>query len=222
MDAAPPSQETAAGGQLNMKNANPSRTNVRYLCELALLMAIVIIMAFTPLGYLKTPFAEITFIVVPVAIGAVTLGPGAGAFLGLVFGLTSFAQCFGMSAFGTMLLSMKPVATFVACVVPRIFVGLLPGLAYRGLRKVDKKDGWSIAVCCVLAPITNTVLYLLATCLFFQDILMEAYGYVGSGGIVFLGWLIASVAVNIVCETASSLILGGAISKALKKTLNRV
>ena len=36
---------------------------------------------------------EITLIVIPVAVGAVTLGPAAGAILGGVFGITSFIQC---------------------------------------------------------------------------------------------------------------------------------
>lgn len=71
---------------------------IRYLSELALLTALVLIMAYTPLGYLKTPWGvEITFIVIPVAVGSIILGPMAGGFLGLVFGLTSFFQCFGAS-----------------------------------------------------------------------------------------------------------------------------
>lgn len=77
------------------------KTDVRYLTELALLTALVLIMAYTPLGYLKTPWGvEVTFIVIPVAIGSVLLGPAAGGFLGLVFGLTSFFQCFGASRWG--------------------------------------------------------------------------------------------------------------------------
>lgn len=69
------------------------KTNVRYLSELALLTALVLIMAYTPLGYLKTPWGvEITFIVIPVAVGSIILGPMAGGFLGLVFGLTSFSS----------------------------------------------------------------------------------------------------------------------------------
>ena len=60
--------------------------------ELALLVAIIIVLAFTPLGYIKTLGLEITLIVVPVTVGAITLGPAAGAVLGLVFGLTSFIQ----------------------------------------------------------------------------------------------------------------------------------
>lgn len=64
--------------------------STKFLVEMALLVAIILIMAFTPLGYIKTAGIEITLIVVPVAVGAVTLGPAAGAILGGVFGLASF------------------------------------------------------------------------------------------------------------------------------------
>ena len=46
----------------------------------ALLTALIIVMAFTPLGYLKSGAIEITFIPVPIVIGAVLLGPAGGAF----------------------------------------------------------------------------------------------------------------------------------------------
>ena len=79
--------------------------STKFLVEMALLVAIILIMAFTPLGYIKTAGIEITLIVVPVAVGAVTLGPAAGAILGGVFGLASFLRCFGLNAFGAMLLA---------------------------------------------------------------------------------------------------------------------
>ncbi len=41
------------------------------LVEMALLVAIILILAFTPLGYIKTLGLEITLIVVPVTIGAI-------------------------------------------------------------------------------------------------------------------------------------------------------
>lgn len=50
--------------------------STKYLVEMALLVAIILIMAFTPIGYIRTAGLEITLIVVPVAVGAVTLGPG--------------------------------------------------------------------------------------------------------------------------------------------------
>ena len=75
------------------------QTNVRYLVQLSLLAAIELVMAYTPLGYLRVFALEITFLMVPVTLGAILLGPAAGAVLGGVFGLTSFATCFSVSVF---------------------------------------------------------------------------------------------------------------------------
>ena len=137
------------------------KTNVRYLSELALLTALVLIMAYTPLGYLKTPWGvEITFIVIPVAVGSIILGPMAGGFLGLVFGLTSFFQCFGASPLGAMLLQVNALGTFFCCVVNRVLVGVIPGLLYLLLKKFDRTRVVGIALCCFLTPVLNTVLYI--------------------------------------------------------------
>ncbi len=198
-----------------------TRSKVLTMTELSLLTAIIFVMAFTPLGYLRTGGVEITFIVVPVAVGAVLLGVKAGAFLGFVFGLTSFLQCFGMSAFGTMMLNARPIQTAICCIVPRIIVGIVPALVYQFLSKHIKKKTVATAVACVLAPITNTVLYLGFMLVFFQDYMSEAYGYTGRGGFFFLLWLFALVAVNAVLEAASCLFIGTAITEALQKTLNR-
>ena len=62
---------------------NKKSFSTKYLVEMALLVAIILIMAFTPIGYIRTGGLEITLIVVPVAVGAVTLGPTAGAILGV-------------------------------------------------------------------------------------------------------------------------------------------
>ena len=42
--------------------------STKYLVEMALLVAIILIMAFTPIGYIRTAGLEITLIVVPVAV----------------------------------------------------------------------------------------------------------------------------------------------------------
>ncbi len=198
------------------------KTNVRLMTELALLTAIVLIMAFTPLGYLKTPWGvEITFIVIPVAVGSVILGPWAGAFLGLVFGLTSFAQCFS-SAMGVVFLQQNPIGTFLICVGNRVLVGLLPGLLYQVLRKLDKTRVVGIAVCCFLTPAVNTVLYIVGNWLLFADTWMGmGLGYSGNGGISLLTFMLGMVAVNGIAEALSSTVIGTAICKALQKTVNR-
>lgn len=105
----------------------------RKLVQMAILIAVMLILAFTPLGYLKVGAIEITFMTIPVVVGAIILGPAAGAVLGGVFGLTSFIQCFGMSAFGAALLNISPILTFLVCMVPRILMGYLAGVIFRAL-----------------------------------------------------------------------------------------
>ena len=206
---------------ISTTQAPAKKLDVLKMTELAMLTAIVILMAFTPLGYLKVGAISITFIVVPVAVGAVLLGVKAGAFLGFVFGLTSFAQCFGMSAFGTMLLGINPLGTAYCCIFPRVMVGIVPALVFAGLQKVCKKRPLNIAIACLLTPVTNTVLYLGFMTLFFQDELADAYQYTGKGGLSFLIWLFLLVAVNAVLEAAASLIIGSAICNALWKSTRR-
>ena len=90
--------------------------NTRQLTILGLLTGILLLMAYTPLGYLNIGPLAISFNVIPVALAAVTLGPAGGAAAGAVFGLTSFLQCVGvggLSAMGAILFEINPVLAFI-------------------------------------------------------------------------------------------------------------
>ena len=208
--------------ELNMNK----KINARYLAELSLLTAILLIMNYTFLGYLKTPWGvEITFMVIPVAVGTIVLGPAAGAFLGLVFGLTSFAQCFGASPLGAVFLQESPLGTFFCCVVNRILVGLIPGLLYLLFKRSGRLRGFGVALCCFLTPALNTVLYIVGNWMIFHDtwlnVSVTTYGYAGSSGASLLIFMMGLVAVNGLAEAVSSLVLGTAVCKALEKTIHR-
>ena len=194
------------------------------MTELALLMAIVLLMAYTPLGYLMTPWAiQITFIVVPVAVGSVVLGPGAGAFLGLVFGLTSFFKAFE-TAVGALMLQSSVVGTFVCSVLTRVLVGLIPGLLYRAVKRFRWGKTVGIAACCFLTPVLNTAFYMVTNWLLFSDTWLGvavAAGYDGGTGVSLLSFMLGMVAVNGIAEAISCLIIGTAVCKALLRTLHR-
>ena len=68
---------------------NQSNSSVRRMAALALLIAIIVVMSYTPLGYLQIGPIQMSLLTIPVAIGAVVMGPTDGAILGGVFGLTS-------------------------------------------------------------------------------------------------------------------------------------
>ena len=108
------------------------------MVQLTILIAIVLLMSFTPVGYLRTAGLEISLLTIPVVIGAMILGPKEGAILGAVFGLTSFWQCFGMSPFGMVLLGINPIGTFLVCVPTRILMGWLTGVCFQAMEKIDK------------------------------------------------------------------------------------
>ena len=193
---------------------NKKTFSTKYLVEMALLVAIILLMAFTPIGYIKTAELEITLIVVPVAVGAVTLGPAAGAILGGIFGLTSFIQCFGMSQFGTILLGINPFLTFLVCVPTRILVGWLTGLLYRGLRKTKLPSAASVTIASLCCPVLNTAFFMGALVTLFASTMRESFGMVK-----VLPFIIAFVGINGVIEAVVCFVLGTAISMALKKAL---
>ncbi len=136
------------------KTKRTRKAKTLFLAQNAVLAAIVVLMAFTPIGYLKLGAVEMTFIMIPVAVGAITLGEKSGAFLGLVFGISSFIQCFGMSPFGAALLQINPIFTFIMCLVPRVLMGYLCGIIYKLLSKVKK--GVAVIVASFSAPVINT------------------------------------------------------------------
>ncbi|NCB06229.1 MAG: ECF transporter S component, partial [Clostridia bacterium] len=68
---------------------SPGKSNVSYMVRLAVLVAILFLLEVTGLGLIKTPGLEFTIMQVPVIIGAIVMGPAAGAILGGVFGLIS-------------------------------------------------------------------------------------------------------------------------------------
>ena len=63
--------------------------NTRWLTSVALMAAIVILLANTPLGMIQLPIIKATTVHIPVILGAIILGPMAGAILGGVFGICS-------------------------------------------------------------------------------------------------------------------------------------
>ena len=66
---------------------NKKRKDTRWLTSVALMAAIVILLANTPLGMIQLPVIKATTVHIPVILGAVLLGPMAGAVLGGVFGI---------------------------------------------------------------------------------------------------------------------------------------
>lgn len=186
------------------------------LTMLGLMAAVLLLMAYTPLGYLNIGPLAISFNVIPVAISAVVLGPTGGAIAGAIFGLTSFGQCIGLggtSAMGAMLFSINPVLTFIQRFVPRLLDGICLGYIYKAMCKKT-----NVYVSCAVTGFFSAFL----NTLFFMTALVGLFGnteYVQGlmGGRNIIIGCCMMVGINAVCEMVSSTVITGAVGAALSK-----
>lgn len=187
----------------------------RYITRIAILAGLIIIMAFTPLGYLRIGVISISFLSLPVAIGGILLGPKGGAILGGVFGLTSFIQCFGLDAFGVMLMGINPVGTFIMCVVARVMMGWCSAMLFKLLRNV-KPGIIAYMVSSVSAALLNTAFFVGMLLLFFGGN-SEVQAAMGVERVIdFLPILLTF---NALIEAAVCLVAGTTIAKLLSAAL---
>ena len=177
---------------------------------LGLMIAILLLMAYTPLGYLNIGPLAITFNIIPVAVSAITMGPVGGAIAGAVFGLTSFGQCIGIGGTSLMGVTLFGIKRFI----PRLVDGLLLGYIFRGVRRKSKNIYLSCAVTGFLSAFLNTLFFMgLLVCLFGNTEYVQ--GLMGGKNVIL--FICTFVGINAVCEMLSATVITGAVGAALYK-----
>ncbi len=149
-----------------------NRKTIR-LTQLALLTAIEILLAFTPLGFIPLPTISITTLHIPVIIGAILLGPVDGAILGGVMGICSMLKATFAGVDMTAYLvnpftSGNPLASITMAVGSRIMIGVVAGYVYLYLSKKNFPTTLSIGISAFLGTLTNTILFLGCMSIFFK------------------------------------------------------
>ena len=196
------------------------KNDIRTLTRLALLVAIELVMKAVGLGSVPVGPLYMSFLTLPIAVGAITMGPAAGAILGGVFGAVSFYDAVtGASAMTGALFQVSPVNTFILCVGMRVLMGVRVGLIFNAVKNFDKPGTWSYLVSAMCAPALNT--------LFFMGyIVLAFYGcdYVqnlvsAKGAANPLMFVVLLVGVQGVAEFLVSGILGGIVARAVHKFL---
>ena len=136
-----------------------------WMVSVALMAAIVVVLANTPLGMIQLPIVKATTVHIPVIIGAILLGPTAGAVLGFVFGmcslisntmaptLLSFAFSPFMSTTG-ILGALKAIWISVGC---RVLIGVVAGWFWILLKKIRLNQIASLAMTGFVGSMVNTV-----------------------------------------------------------------
>ena len=142
------------------------RHDTLWMVCVALMAAIIIVLANTPLGMIQLPVIKATTVHIPVILGAILLGPGAGAILGLVFGicsmisntmaptLLSFAFSPFMSTTG-LAGAVKALWISVGC---RVCIGVGAGWLWILLRKRKVNSIIALPVTGFIGSMINTVM----------------------------------------------------------------
>ena len=177
--------------------------NVTYL---AILTALIIVLQCLS-GFFAVGATRLSFVLVPIVLGGMLLGVGAGAFLGTVFGLVViFDALGGLDPFTLILLQESPVFTVALCLVKGAAAGAVSALVYKLIAKKNKYVAAFVAS--AVAPVVNTGIFVLGG-LMIGGILSANFIPDGQSVIYFL--IVGCAGINFIIEFAISLVLSPAL-----------
>lgn len=202
--------------KLKMKN----REKILKMAEFALLAAIVIIFQLLgSFGLLKIGTTSLNLVLIPVVIGSIVLGLGAGTILGLIGGLiTLWAGISGVDPFTAVLFGAQPFFTTLICLVKMAAAGLGAGAVYRLIK--NKNTFAATFAAAAAAPIINTGLFILGG-LFLVGETLKA-NFVGDGNTLLYFLVIGCAGLNFIVEFVLNIVVSPAINTIVKAVSSRI
>lgn len=189
-------------------STNKKTFGVRQLALAALLTAIVVVLQVIANFVQPVPGVSITFVLVPVVIGAALLGPWVGAWLGFVFGVIVL-----VSGGATAFLQIHPAGTIVTVLVKGACAGLCAGLVYRLL--AEKNSYLAVLAAAFVCPVVNTGLFFVGCRLFFWPTI-QAWGAAAGYENTFVFMILGLAGVNFLIELGINLLLAPVILRLIR------
>lgn len=201
--------------------------DTRWMVSVALMAAIVIVLANTPLGMIQLPIIKATTVHIPVIIGAILLGPSAGAMLGAVFGvcslisntmaptLLSFAFSPFMSTTGIPG-ALKAIWISVGC---RVLIGVVAGWLWNFLQKMHVNNWIALPVVGFVGSMVNTISVMGSIYLLFA----QQYAEAKEVGITAVwGLIMGTVTASGIPEAVAAAVLVTALGRALVQAFRKM
>lgn len=190
------------------------------MATLAMLSGLLLVMGMTGIGFIPLPVIKATTMHIPVILGAILLGPNAGAVLGGVFGLCSIwantttpgLLSFAFSPFMTtegLPGAAKAIWIALGC---RVLFGYLAGWLWRGAKKLNLPELVALSTVSAVATICHTLLVMGSIYLLLAQQYAEAKAVAVSA--VF-GLVLATVTASGIPEAIAAAVLVTVIGKAL-------
>ena len=206
---------------------NRKKMDTRYMATLAMFCGILLVMGATGIGFIPLPVIKATTMHIPVILGAILLGPAAGAVLGCVFGLCSIwanttspgLLAFAFSPFMTtegLPGVLKSLWIALGC---RILLGVIAGWLWKGLKKVLKQDYLALPVTAAVSTICHTILVMGSIYL----LLAQQYAQAKNVAITAVfGLVMGTVTASGIPEAIIAAVLVTVIGKALLHLMARM
>jgi uncharacterized membrane protein len=202
-----------------------NKTKTQRMVGIAIFTAIVVVLQLLG-AFIRVGGFNISLVLIPIVVGAAVYGPGAGAFLGGVFGLVVTIACItGSDPSGALLFGVNPFLTIVTCMGKGILAGLAAGAVYRAIAKPQKVETngavytatsvkrrvLAVIAAAVVCPVVNTGIFCLALILFFKEVLTSWAGGTDLIYYVFIGL----IGVNFLIELGINVVLSPIITRII-------
>lgn len=201
--------------------------DTRYMALLAMLCGVLLVMGITGIGFIPLPVIKATTMHIPVILGAVLLGPKAGAVLGGLFGLCSiwvntttpgllsFAFSPFMSTEGLVGVA-KSLWISLGC---RILFGCLAGWFWILFKKIFKKEYIALPVTAAVSTICHSALVMGSI----YVLLAAQYAAAKNVAVTAVfGLVMGTIAASGIPEAIAAVILVTVIGKALLHLVARM
>ena len=176
-------------------------SRVQRMTLLALLTAIVVVLQLLG-SFIRFGEFSISLVLLPIVLGAAMLGVGAGAWLGLVFGVTVL-----MSGDAAAFFAISAVGTVVTVLAKGILAGFTAGGVYKLLEKKSVLAATIAAA--VVCPVVNTGIFFLGCLLFFLDAIAEMAAGAGQSAFAFI--IFVYIGGNVLFELLFNVVLAPVI-----------
>lgn len=183
--------------------------SAKRITYLAILLALVIVLQAVG-GAINIGPVQLNFTLIPIVLGAVMLGPIAGAILGFACGVVVAIQVImGLVPFYTLIWTEAPVQAMLTCVVKTTVAGFISGVLYNLIK--GKNRYVAIFLASAIVPIINTALFIVGC--------ISMWGAIASiaGGSNIFGFILVSlVTFNFFIELAVNLLVAPSIFRVVR------
>ena len=185
--------------------------SAKNLSALAILTALVIVLQVFG-SYFAIGAVRLSFVLIPIVVGAIALGPLSGAFLGFIFGAVTYIMgIVGADPFTNTLFAAHPFLTAATCFVKAIAAGGLSGLAYKCLK--SKNELVAVFVASAVAPIVNTGIFILGALTMYDTV--SAMSATSNASVVYFLFILCA-GVNFIIEFALNMFLASSVWRIIK------